>query len=486
MRPWLGYLRVSRVGDRKDTLISPELQRDQIASYAAPRGLEVEYLDNELDVSGGKRSRPILDVAIARVESGECEGVIVDTLDRLSRLDLVDALKTIHRIEDAGGQVIGVAENFDPTTPDGRMVRNFFLSIGEWQRQRYGGKIAASKTRAVEHGIWPMSVVPIGYRMAKRAGAKNGPLERDPETAHLVVRAFELRAGGASWRQVGEVLGRGASGAAKVISNRVYLGEIRLRVGGEEIVNPTAHEPLVDRALWESAQLEHPRPARSGAVGPALLAGIIRCAGCRGLLSPAVSDRWSGYRCVAGRQRADGRCAAPAIVAKSLIDPYVEAAVLDALDVSYAAGERVDAVEGAQRELLEAEAELAAFAQAVDASSVGAEHVADALRSRAARVDVARRELAEARLRSAPIVPGGDVRAAWPEFSVEDRRHVLRGALSVVWIRKGRGPIAERARVVAAGFGPADLPRPGGGRFAVEPAPWPDRDLPGEIRPTSA
>jgi site-specific DNA recombinase len=151
----LGYRRVSRVGDRKDTLLSPDLQADVIEAYAAQRGIEVEMLDAELDVSGGRVRRPILEAALERVEAGTASGLIVDTLDRLSRMAIFEALGVIRRVEGAGGQVIAVSENFDAGTPEGRLVRNMFLSIGEMQRERYGGKIAASKRSAVERGIWP-------------------------------------------------------------------------------------------------------------------------------------------------------------------------------------------------------------------------------------------------------------------------------------------------------------------------------------------
>lgn len=123
---WLGYRRVSRVGGREH-LISPELQADRIRAHAASRGIGVRMLAAELDVSGGARSRPILDSAIAAVERGEAAGVIVSDLDRLSRMEMLDALETIARIEAVGGEVIAVAQNFDPTTPEGRLVRNRVL-----------------------------------------------------------------------------------------------------------------------------------------------------------------------------------------------------------------------------------------------------------------------------------------------------------------------------------------------------------------------
>jgi hypothetical protein len=47
---------------------------------------------------------------------------------------------------------------------------------------------------------------------------------------------------------------RGTNGKG---GNRVYLGEAR----NGEYFHPNAHEPIVDRATFEAAQLAHPRDA---------------------------------------------------------------------------------------------------------------------------------------------------------------------------------------------------------------------------------
>ena len=92
--PIAGYTRVSRIGDRDETLISPDLQAERIRQYARGRGVAVEMLPPELDQSGGKTSRPILDDAIRGVEQGRYAGIVVSQLDRLSRAGII--LSLIH------------------------------------------------------------------------------------------------------------------------------------------------------------------------------------------------------------------------------------------------------------------------------------------------------------------------------------------------------------------------------------------------------
>jgi site-specific DNA recombinase len=461
---WLGYSRVSRVGGRSETLISPDVQRKRIAGFCEMRGFEVEMLPPELDVSGGKVSRPILDQAIARIESGEAEGVIVAQLDRLSRMALTDALETIHRIEGAGGQVIAVAENIDATTPEGRMARNMFLSMAEMQRERYAEHIATSKRQAVERGIWAMSVVPRGY-----AKGRDRRLVPDSRVAPLVRRAFEKRAGGAPWTEVADVLGCGHSGAGKVIRNRVYLGEIRLTIDGEEVVNPRAHEPLVSRDLWEAAQIAHPAPSR-GENEPALLAGLIRCAACYRQMSPGDGV----YRCFP--RKVAGNCTSPTQITRRIVEEHVEELVLAELRRAEGVRGRSLVSADAEREALEdAERELEAWREVVKIADVGPEFVAAELKRHVEAVEQARRALGRAQAVTGVVAEARSVAEVFESLSVVAKRHVLRRAIGVVWVRKAR---QDRIKVVRTGFEPDNLSGPGRSAPPVR-VEW--AELPGEV-----
>jgi DNA invertase Pin-like site-specific DNA recombinase len=100
--------------------------------------------------------------------------VIVADIDRLSRLSLLDALELIERVEGAGGQVISVAQNFDPGTPEGRWGRNIWLSTTHMQLERYGANFRRAKASAVERGVWPLPKAPIGYTVHHRKHGGDG------------------------------------------------------------------------------------------------------------------------------------------------------------------------------------------------------------------------------------------------------------------------------------------------------------------------
>lgn len=445
---WAGYIRVSRVGDRGERLISPELQEQRIHSAARRAGVEVEIFPAELDVSGGRTDRPILGEIIRGVERGEFAGVIVAQLDRFSRMGLADAVKTVERIEKAGGRIISDAENVDPTTPEGEFARNMFFSIANMQLGRSKHAFAAAKRQAVEHGYWPTNTAPLGYTLVHRKHGGDGRLHPDPETRHLPALAMEMRAMGKSWSEIGRQIGRGPSGAARLVSNRAYLGEIRLMVRGELIVNPDAHEPLVERALFEAAQIDHPPPERRGNP-PALLAGLVRCASCGDLLSRDLSAKGFFYKCTPYKS---GRtCKAPAIIGGVGLDRYVQEqflAVLAGLPLEQVE-DRAAGISEAQSAVAEAEAEMNAFQRAVSASGLGIEHVAEGLRERAQRLERAKAGLASAWAAAGPRALPENIAGVWWELPVEERRHVLRSSLSAIMVSKGKGNIAGRVRLIS-------------------------------------
>lgn len=470
-----GYVRVSRVGDRTETLISPQLQEREIRSWAKGRGFELEMLPAELDQSGADDSRPILQGAIERIERGELEGVIVWNFARFTR-SLASSIAFLESIEKAGGQLHSTSEQIDASTPAGRMTRNFLFSIAQAEREQKAEGFDKAKADAVERGIWTAPVVPFGYR--KNAERR---LEPDPVEGPVRAEVIRRRGAGESWRALAEYIraetGRSFLPAAvrQMVRSRTALGEARQ---GKH-VNPGAHEPLVDRATWEAAQVAQPKPAR-GIHGEALLGGLVRCAGCSRRVSSTFRNGRRYYSC--RRYHAAGDCPEPASISAPLIEPYVtEALFAHARELAYSSSERTAAIGQAEKRLEEAEAELALYQETVRLSEVGAAHFEAGMRSRVADVEEARRALAAQRLASPRVLPG-TLADLWPKLSVAEQRQVLRSAFSVIWIRRGRAAVGERVRLIADGFEPADLSvqgRPAGPPVTLA---WLNGDLEGEVR----
>jgi DNA invertase Pin-like site-specific DNA recombinase len=481
-----GYVRVSRVAGRGgDTFISPTVQRERLEAWCHAHGHELARVNEELDVSGAATVRPAFEQALARVEAGDTDGVIVAKLDRFARSQR-QALDALDRIEQAGGVLVSVEDSFDTSTPIGRAMRSIILVFAELERERTRESWATAQERAVARGVHIASRTPTGYRRRP-----DGRLDPDPAAAGAVREVFLRRAAGASWSELARLLeARGVVGpyanavwttsaVSKVVRNRVYLGEAR---SGQH-VNADAHEPIVSRAEWEAAQASSGVTARGK--GGALLSGILRCASCRYALKAdtmrgRAGERIALYRC-RGRHAA-GVCPAPASALARVIDPFIEARFLAALGPDGALAEAA-AQTGEPEELTaaveDAELELAAYRdEGRIADVIGRDAFLAGLEERARRLDEARRELADAHERahlgsSLPTLPGR-LADAWPALTVAERRAILAAAIPVVFLRPGRNiGIEERALALWRGQEPAGLPRRGH-RVPLEPFVWPD------------
>lgn len=446
---WLGYHRISRVGDRPDTPISEGEAAREIKRLAARIGVEVELLPVEKDETGGRVDRPVLERGVRAIESGQYGGLLVAQYDRLSRAHLADAYRIIQRVEEAGGQVLSARENFDITTPEGQMGRDVFLSMSRMQLARSKLYIRASKKSAVERGVWPFPLPPPGYTVTRRKQGGDGRLKLgQPNEVDRISRAYEAFAAGQSLSRVATQLGVGLSHARKILSNRAYLGEIRIRFrDGEEFVNPIAHEPLLDRPLFEACQRSQPRPPRKGNK-PALLAGLVKCAHCGDSMTPGSSVKGGPhYKCCALPKKGR-RCTSPAMISQRKLDPHVEALVLPHIEsIQATARTRTEDLDELARRLAEAEAERDLYQQTVRLSAAGVDTFLAGASSRQAEVDRLATELGrvKATMPAIPDVPElGELYRSWP---VETRRHLLRGALTAVVVSRGRGPCDGRVRI---------------------------------------
>jgi DNA invertase Pin-like site-specific DNA recombinase len=114
-----GYVRVSKVGRRRgERFISPAEQRECINGWALARGARVLEIFEELDESGGRDDRPLLERAVGRVEGGISQGVVVSEADRFGR-SLISGLAAIQRIKAAGGRFVAVKNGLDTGTDTG-------------------------------------------------------------------------------------------------------------------------------------------------------------------------------------------------------------------------------------------------------------------------------------------------------------------------------------------------------------------------------
>jgi DNA invertase Pin-like site-specific DNA recombinase len=468
-----GYVRVSRVAPRKRDkrssgaagFISPEVQRDQIEAWAKRNDALVAHVFTELDESGGRSDRPKLMEAIARVERGDSQGIVVAYLSRFGR-SLADGLNAIKRITDAGGAFITVDHGgLDLSTDTGRLVMRVMFSVAEWELDRARTNWAVARERAVARGVSP-GPRRFGYRRGR-----DGRYAVDPDEAPLVAEVFRRRAAGARICDLRRFLDESGVPTAhghpvwtdgtlhSMLNSRVYRGEVH----HGEFSNLEAHEPLVDEETWLRAQPTTRRLPPRLSHDPPLLRGILRCAGCRRLIGASVRQVGSSYESriyACPKARATGPCPAPTSVVDSIVEPYVEAIFWQQL----AAARRTSTAKRVARleeQVERRERELAAYRDSPRiASTIGGDRFAEGLRVRTRRVDRAQLELSRARLHDAPkLPPVPELRERWPSMTVGERGAAIAEVIECAFLSRGsKAEIEQRLFVCPRGQAPKDLP----------------------------
>jgi DNA invertase Pin-like site-specific DNA recombinase len=469
-----GYVRVSQVAGREgESFISPVTQRADIERWAQRRGAVIGHLFEELDESGGRSNRPLLENAIARVEGGESDGLVVAYLSRFGR-SLVDGLAAIKRITDADGAFISVQEGVDFSTDAGRLLLRILLSISEWELDRHRTNWKVAKERAVGRGVF-IARTPFGY-----VRGEDRRLRVDARLAPIVRELFARRADGATYVELrrwltetevpapygGEVWSD--KSVPRMLRQRAYLGEARYL----SVVNRAAHPPVVDLETWERAQFNGIRtPVRRFGHHP-LLWGLARCSSCQ---RPLVST----HR-FAGPYAGDGHytchynggptwCPDPVEISQALLDPYVEQLFWQQVERG---GPRYQPrrIAGAEELAERREHELIAYRDNPGLPlRLGNEAFAEGVGVRQQRAETARAKLAQVRSAArAPDLPAAaELRRDWTSMSVAQRRGAIAQVIDCVFVWRGRRGVEERTHVLRHGQSPLGLPNKGEPRLPV-------------------
>jgi DNA invertase Pin-like site-specific DNA recombinase len=455
-----GYPRVSDVGRREadERLRSPEFQEELIDRVAGEHDVDVRMYPPELDVSGARKSRAILDELVEAIEAGELDGIIVAKLDRLSRLAPKDRLELVERIESAGGVILSASEAFDTKTPEGRFVRELFFSLARMEWEKIAGNWDQAKRGAIAAGRAIARTPAFGYRFDR-----DHRYVKHPAEAKVVVELFELRAAGASWttllERFEERTGRSTARQtmSELVRSRVYLGEVSYG----ELVNAEAHEAIVELDLFETVQRVNAERAGDGAglrhsgAPVSMLGGVATCHGCRRPMSShtKANGRRRRYEC------ATPGCPARASIVADELDAYVWDEVLEwagpaadelvELELELdASGDRIVA------EHRLAEAERVALEYELDVElelEIGREAFAAGRRARLDVVELRREELEACGQATELELARTTLRQAVEshELEVAESRRLLKVVLVDVIVRRaGRGvAIDERAEL---------------------------------------
>ncbi len=219
----IAYLRVS-TEQQADGGVSLDAQRAKVEAYALACGLVLTDVIVDAGVSAKTIERPGLRQALAALEAGKAEALLVTKLDRLTRS--VRDLGTL--VEDYFGEgrfaLLSVADSIDTRSAGGRLVLNVLGSVSQWEREAIGERTADALVQVRAEGV-RLGGEGLGWERTEETDADGRRIVRElPEEAATVQRIRELRAAGKSLRGVAETLTsegrktkRGGAWAAKTV-----------------------------------------------------------------------------------------------------------------------------------------------------------------------------------------------------------------------------------------------------------------------------
>lgn len=151
----VGYVRVS-TNEQAESGAGLAAQRANITAEADRRGWHLVAVHEDAGISGKSMAGRLgLDEALAAVEGGSAEVLVVAKLDRLSR-SLLDFAALMERSRRKGWSLVALDLGVDTTTPAGEMVASLMATFAQYERRIIGVRtreaLAAKRAEGVSLG----------------------------------------------------------------------------------------------------------------------------------------------------------------------------------------------------------------------------------------------------------------------------------------------------------------------------------------------
>jgi site-specific DNA recombinase len=279
---------VRRSTDDEHQPYSIEAQDTRLASYIGSQPGWRQAARFADDASGATTNRPGLQRALAAARAGVIDVLLVYRVDRLTR-SLRDLVTLLDDLDRAGVVFRSATEPFDTATAMGRMLLQMLGMFAQFERDTIIDRVIAGMERKAAAGKWKGGRRPFGYQVNPAASTLI-PCQHEAAVVRLIFGLYTRDRLGA--RSIASTLNdRGhrtttggnwsAHQVLRVLSNRIYLGELTFR----GITATGSHPPIIELAAFTEAQQilaargeDHSKRAANGS--DYLLTGLMRCPAC--------------------------------------------------------------------------------------------------------------------------------------------------------------------------------------------------------------
>jgi DNA invertase Pin-like site-specific DNA recombinase len=341
---------------------SLDAQREAALAYIANRRhlhwQVVPDAYNDGGYTGGNLERPALQRLLGDIRQGKIDCVVTYKLDRISR-SLVDFAQLMTLFEHHGVAFVSITQEFDSSTPVGRLTLNILSSFSQFEREiiseRTRDKMAASRKKGMFVGGFP----PFGYDIDPQThklvvNTEEAAIVHDVFATFLEMRSVTkvmhtLNAKGYRTKTFTSRRGRIYEGnpwcrfyVRRVLTNPLYFGNIRYR--GQFYTGQ--QEPIIDMTQWQQVQALLPTasdsPPKSSMTTRqvALLRGLLKCGVCACAMTPSSCRKpnkaYRYYVCSTAQRHGERTCPVRSIPAGEL-----EAVVVQELRTLFRTPERL-------------------------------------------------------------------------------------------------------------------------------------------------
>jgi DNA invertase Pin-like site-specific DNA recombinase len=196
----IGYMRVS-TNQQVEGGLSLESQRQKLEAYAALYDLELVSVEIDAGVSAKSLNRPGLSSALASLEAGKAQALLIVKLDRLTRsVPDLGILIDDYFSPAKPFELMSVNDHIDTRTASGRMILNILATVSQWEREEIGERTTAALKAKYQRGEY------CGGRLRYGFKNENGRIVKDERELEAVAMARRLRAEAYSLRVIAEKL----------------------------------------------------------------------------------------------------------------------------------------------------------------------------------------------------------------------------------------------------------------------------------------
>ena len=303
------YCRVSTIEQAEEGYSIDEQER-LLRDWCNKMNYSVYKVYSDRGISGKDiKNRPALRELLKDAEERKFQMVISWKINRISR-KLSDVLKIVDILEQNNIAFNSYSEQFDNSTPAGKMQFQMMALIGEFERGTIAQNVKMGMCAKAKSGEWCGGQV-LGYDLvpvenqegAKRRKSKLTINKKEAESVRFI---FNEYVSGKGYKAITNQLNKlgyktkkgndfSVGSIREILTNPVYVGKVRYNVrqnwsekrrrniNANPIITDGLHEPIIDESLWDKVQAimesKKGKPSRIYD-GEYPLTGILRCPKC--------------------------------------------------------------------------------------------------------------------------------------------------------------------------------------------------------------